>query len=43
MLVERYKIDADRIVTEGRGWDNPIDPEDPNKNRRVEVQFISLE
>lgn len=43
MLVERYKIDADRIVTEGRGWDNPIDPEDPTKNRRVEVQFISLE
>ncbi len=43
LLVEKYGIDADRIVTEGRGWDNPIDPEDPDKNRRVEVQFISLE
>lgn len=43
LLVEKYGIDADRIMTEGRGWDSPIDPEDPDKNRRVEVQFISLE
>jgi ABC-type nitrate/sulfonate/bicarbonate transport system substrate-binding protein/outer membrane protein OmpA-like peptidoglycan-associated protein len=42
-LVERYKVDADRIVTEGRGWDEPLDASDPAKNRRVEVQFISLE
>lgn len=43
LLATRYKIDRDRIITEGRGWDTPIDPEDPAKNRRVEVQFISLE
>lgn len=43
LLVEKFGVDADRIVTEGRGWDSPIDPEDPAKNRRVEVQFISLE
>ncbi len=43
LLVEKFKVDAERIVTEGRGWDNPIDPEDPARNRRVEVQFISLE
>lgn len=43
LLVERYGVDPQRIVTEGRGWDNPIDAEDPAKNRRVEIQFISLE
>ncbi len=43
LLVEKFSVDAERIVTEGRGWDSPIDPEDPAKNRRVEVQFISLE
>lgn len=43
LLVERYGMLAERIVTEGRGWDQPIDDADPAKNRRVEVQFISLE
>lgn len=43
VLVEKYKVDAQRIITEGRGWDTPVDAEDPAKNRRVEVQFISLE
>lgn len=42
-LAEKYGIDAERIVTEGRGWDSPLDPENPDLNRRVEVQFISLE
>jgi outer membrane protein OmpA-like peptidoglycan-associated protein len=42
-LVSRYKIDPQRIVTEGKGWDNPIDDKDPTRNRRVEVKFISLE
>ncbi|HUX41459.1 MAG TPA: OmpA family protein [Rectinemataceae bacterium] len=43
ILVSMYKIDPQRIVTEGKGWDNPIDDKDPSKNRRVEVKFISLE
>jgi ABC-type nitrate/sulfonate/bicarbonate transport system substrate-binding protein/outer membrane protein OmpA-like peptidoglycan-associated protein len=43
VLVTNYKVDPQRIVTEGRGWDNPIDDKDPTKNRRVEVKFISLE
>ncbi len=43
ILVEKYKVDPERIITEGRGWDSPIDAADPAKNRRVEVQFISLE
>lgn len=43
ILVEKYGVDSQRIITEGRGWDSPIDSADPAKNRRVEVQFISLE
>lgn len=43
LLVTRFKVDPDRIVTEGRGWDQPIDDKDPSANRRVEVRFISLE
>lgn len=43
VLVEKYGIDAQRIVTEGKGWDEPMDPAEPSKNRRVEVKFISLE
>ena len=43
VLVEKYGIDPQRIFTEGKGWDEPIDASDPAKNRRVEVRFISLE
>jgi NitT/TauT family transport system substrate-binding protein len=42
VLVKQYGVDPDRVITEGKGWDNPIS-DDPNKNRRVEVSFISLE
>ncbi len=42
VLVSRYGIDPERIVTQGKGWDNPIS-DDPSKNRRVEVSFLSLE
>ncbi len=43
LMVERWHIEAERIVTEGRGWDSPISADDPDRNRRVEVQFLSLE
>jgi ABC-type nitrate/sulfonate/bicarbonate transport system substrate-binding protein len=43
LLVERYKADPQRIITEGKGWDQPLDPTDQNKNRRVEVRFLSFE
>ncbi len=43
ILVEQYGCDADRIITEGKGWDMPIDQNDQSKNRRVEVRFFSLE
>ncbi len=43
ILVDIYKIDADRIDTRGLGWESPLDPDDPQRNRRVEVKFFSLE
>ena len=43
VLVEQFGVEADRVLTEGRGWDQPIDALDPSTNRRVEVQFLSFE
>jgi outer membrane protein OmpA-like peptidoglycan-associated protein len=43
LLVQRFKVDPERIITEGRGWDQPADPAAPEANRRVEVQFLSFE
>jgi outer membrane protein OmpA-like peptidoglycan-associated protein len=43
VLIEQYKADAQRLVTEGKGWDLPIDTAEPTKNRRVEVRFLSFE
>jgi hypothetical protein len=31
------------LITEGRGWDSPVDEKNPEANRRVEVQFLSFE
>jgi len=42
-LLERYKnIDASRIEAVGRGWEEPAGT-DSNLNRRVEVQWFTLE
>ncbi len=43
ILVEKYGCDPQRIITEGKGWDQPIDSTDQTKNRRVEVRFLSFE
>ncbi len=43
VLVEKYGCEEQRIFTEGKGWDQPIDPNDQTKNRRVEVKFLSFE
>lgn len=43
LLVEKYKCDGTRIFTEGKGWEQPVDESDPDKNRRVEVRFLSFE
>ena len=43
VLVEKFGVNKDRVVTEGRGWSEPIEGAKPEENRRVEVKFISLE
>jgi NitT/TauT family transport system substrate-binding protein len=45
-LVNKYKMDPNRIVADGLGWDVPADPNDPEnqaKNRRVEIKVFSAE
>ena len=45
-LVEQSKLDPARIAVEGRGWDDPADPADPEnhaKNRRVEIKVYTAE
>jgi NitT/TauT family transport system substrate-binding protein len=45
-LVKKYKFDANKFVVEGKGWDAPADPADPDnhfKNRRVEVSVYQAE
>jgi NitT/TauT family transport system substrate-binding protein len=42
-LLARYpKLDAKRVETVGRGWEEPVGA-DGNLNRRVEVQWFTLE
>lgn len=42
LLIEQFKIDAARIETVGRGWEEPAGS-DSAKNRRVEVLWFTLE
>jgi len=42
LLIERYTIDAKRLDIVGRGWEEPAGP-DSDKNRRVEVQWFTIE
>jgi NitT/TauT family transport system substrate-binding protein len=42
VMIERLKADPARIETIGRGWEEPAG-KDPEKNRRVEVQWFTLE
>lgn len=41
-LLDGYKVDASRLDTIGRGWEEPSSPES-DKNRRVEVYWFTLE
>jgi len=41
-LIDHYGLPSNRVLATGVGWDNPIDPVDQAKNRRVDVNFISL-
>lgn len=42
LMVQKHGISAKRIEIVGRGWDEPGGP-DPDQNRRVEVQWFTLE
>lgn len=42
LLVDKYSVDGKRVEIVGRGWDEPAGP-DPELNRRVEVQWFTLE
>ncbi len=42
VLTQKYSIDAARLDTVGRGWEEPLGP-DMEKNRRVEAQWFTLE
>ncbi|MGA2498147.1 MAG: phosphate ABC transporter substrate-binding/OmpA family protein [Tepidisphaeraceae bacterium] len=41
ILIEKNSVDAARIDSVGRGWDEPVGK--PEENRRVEVQWFTLE
>ena len=42
LLVTHYGLPANRVISKGVGWDNPIDPADFAKDRRVDVVFVSM-
>ncbi len=45
-LVEKYKFDPNKFVIEGKGWNEPADPDDPDNhalNRRVEISVYPPE
>jgi NitT/TauT family transport system substrate-binding protein len=45
-LVEKFKFDPNKFSVEGKGWDSPADPNDPNNqalNRRVEISVFPPE
>jgi NitT/TauT family transport system substrate-binding protein len=45
-LVDKFKFDPNKFSIEGKGWDEPADPNDPNNqalNRRVEISVFSPE
>jgi NitT/TauT family transport system substrate-binding protein len=42
MLISKLTVDAQRIEVVGRGWEEPISAE-PDENRRVEVQWFTIE
>lgn len=43
VLIADYGCDPERLITEGKGWELPVDVSDPAVNRRVEVRFLSFE
>jgi flagellar motor protein MotB len=45
-LSKNYKFPDNKFIIEGKGWNEPADPNDPRNqalNRRVEVQVFTPE
>ncbi len=45
-LIEKFKFDPNKFTVEGKGWDEPADPNDPENqtlNRRVEISVFPPE
>ncbi len=45
-LVKKFKFDPNKFVVEGKGWDQPANPDDPQNhalNRRVEISVYPPE
>jgi NitT/TauT family transport system substrate-binding protein len=43
LLVKKHAIDVKRIDIYGAGWGEPVSKAEPDMNRRVEVQWFTLE
>jgi NitT/TauT family transport system substrate-binding protein len=43
MLTSRLAVDPQRIEVVGRGWEEPLSSATPDENRRVEVQWFTIE
>jgi flagellar motor protein MotB len=45
-LINKYKFDPNKFVIEGKAWDEPADPSEPQNqalNRRVEIKVVPPE
>ena len=45
-LIDKYKFDPNKLVVDGKGWNEPADPSDPENqalNRRVEISVYPPE
>jgi NitT/TauT family transport system substrate-binding protein len=43
VLIDRYAVDAKRLDIVGRGWEEPAPGASAEQNRRVEVQWFTIE
>jgi NitT/TauT family transport system substrate-binding protein len=43
LLVQKHAIDVKRVDIYGAGWNEPVSKTEPDLNRRVEVQWFTLE
>ncbi len=45
-LIDKYKFDPNKFTIEGKGWEEPADPNEPENqamNRRVEISVFPPE